>query len=318
MLPLKNNPRIPMFKQDRIFASIVLVTLCLTNALAQSDIAKSGGPDAATVTASASGDHVRFTAPSSIVQIRLEVYSSSGKKLFDNEVRGNVLDWSLQDAHAQPLPEDSYLCVITTKSLSGKLSQTPGSVRVERNSVSLQPVEPSQMTPQQAQAIAPAEENIPLTMLEDQNQTTTVIAHNGDEGQITRGKGALSFRVGDFFSGRDIEQMRLTAEGSLGIGITHPQVRLDVDGFIRASQGTMFPDGTIQTTVAIEGNWPLSAVNSALRDEEAKKAARVYLEGKESELNRYRRTARVCAQVSRRQQYGYPGDHRRDYGCAPS
>ncbi|HJZ67412.1 MAG TPA: hypothetical protein VKF81_04635, partial [Blastocatellia bacterium] len=55
---------------------------------------------------------------------------------------------------------------------------------------------------------------------EDDNRTTTVIAHNGEEGQITRGKGALSFRIGDFFSGKDVEQMRLTAEGNLGIGIT--------------------------------------------------------------------------------------------------
>jgi hypothetical protein len=81
-----------------------------------------------------------------------------------------------------------------------------------------------------------------------------VIAHNGEEGQITRGRGALSFRVGDFFSGKDTEQMRLTAEGNLGIGITNPRARLDVDGLIRAGQGIMFPDGTIQTTAAIAGN----------------------------------------------------------------
>lgn len=44
--------------------------------------------------------------------------------------------------------------------------------------------------------------------------------------------------------------MRLTAEGNLGIGITHPQARLDVDGMIRVSQGIRFPDGTTQYSAA--------------------------------------------------------------------
>jgi hypothetical protein len=95
------------------------------------------------------------------------------------------------------------------------------------------------------------EENASLIALkEDAGQTTTVIAHNGDDGQITRGKGALSFRIGDFFSGKDTEQMRLTAEGNVGIGIAHPLARLDVDGVIRATQGFVFPDGSVQFSAA--------------------------------------------------------------------
>ncbi|HEY3135437.1 MAG TPA: hypothetical protein VGL29_05245 [Blastocatellia bacterium] len=235
----------------RSFLSLLSLLVLLTAALAQHEHTANPAEDSALVTASVNGERLRCTASSS-VQIRLEVYSSTGNKIFDNQVRGaNLIDWNFRDAQAQPLPYDSYLCVITTKSLSGKLSQTFGSLRVESNSLSLQPLEPSQMTAQQTQAIAPAEENIPLTVLEDENQTTTVIGHNGEEGQITRGRGALSFRIGDFFTGKDIEQMRLTAEGNLGIGITHPQVRLDIDGLIRASQGIMFPDGTIQTTAAV-------------------------------------------------------------------
>src|SRR5439155_8373459 len=49
---------------------------------------------------------------------------------------------------------------------------------------------------------------------------------------------------------KDFEQMRLTAEGNLGIGMTHPAVKLDVDGLIRASQGIVFPDGSIQFSAA--------------------------------------------------------------------
>jgi hypothetical protein len=54
------------------------------------------------------------------VQIRLEVYASTGKKLFDNELRGgNVLDWHLQNGQAEPLPDDTYLCVVNCKELGG-------------------------------------------------------------------------------------------------------------------------------------------------------------------------------------------------------
>jgi hypothetical protein len=91
------------------------------------------------------------------------------------------------------------------------------------------------------------EANASLTVLKEvDSHTATIIAHNGEEGLITRDRGALSFRIGDFFTGKDTEQMRLTPEGNLGIGITHPQVRLDVDGLVRASQGIVFPDGSVQ------------------------------------------------------------------------
>src|SRR5262245_50398341 len=204
------------------------------------------------VTASASGERVRFSTLFSVVQIRLEVYDSSGSKLFDNEVRGaNFLDWNLQDTKAERISDGTYLCVVTIKALSGKLAQRLGSVHISDQQVTLVPAHPSKLTIQQSQAVGPMEEDSGVTVLkEDEVATTTVIAHNGDEGQIIRGKGALSFRIGDFFSGKDSEQMRLTSEGNLGIGLTNPQVRLDVDGLIRATQGIVFPDGSIQLSAA--------------------------------------------------------------------
>src|SRR6266545_2318323 len=68
---------------------------------------------------------------------------------------------------------------------------------------------------------------------------------DGNDGQITRTRGALSFRFGDFFRGRDKEQMRLTEEGDLGIGTSKPEFKLDVIGAIRARQGFVFNDGSI-------------------------------------------------------------------------
>jgi hypothetical protein len=72
-----------------------------------------------------------------------------------------------------------------------------------------------------------------------------VIANDGTDGQMIRGRGALTFRIGDFFSGADKEQMRLTEDGNLGIGTTKPTAKLDVAGMIRAREGFMFSDGSM-------------------------------------------------------------------------
>ena len=131
-----------MLKLRPICSTFLMLIISFQAALAQSEIAKTDNRDSLTITASASGERVRFTAPSSIVQIRLEVYNSSGRKLFDNEVRGgNVLDWHLQDGQAEQLADDAYLCVVTVKSLSGKLTQRTGTVTVEKMSATVQPVD---------------------------------------------------------------------------------------------------------------------------------------------------------------------------------
>jgi hypothetical protein len=242
-----------MCKPIQLVIRFMLILGLVNNVLAQ-DNTTTGKvqPTAPTITAFASSEKARFSAPASVVQIRLEVYSSSGKKVFDNEVRGgNVLDWYLHNGQAERLADDNYLCVLTVKNLSGKISQRIGSVLVEKSDVSVQAVAVSQMTTQQADAIGPVEEDASFVVLkEDERQTPTVIAHNGEEGQITRGRGGLSFRLGDFYGGKDAEQMRLTAEGNLGIGITNPQARLDVGGRIRASEGIVFPDGSVQFSAA--------------------------------------------------------------------
>ena len=236
----------------KIFAALLSFFLSPSNALAQERPAHVSNTSTVTITGSATDNQVRFAAPSSIVQLRLEVYNAAGRKLFDNELRGgNILDWPLRDGHAEPLADGLYLCLITVKSFSGKLAQTIASLRVEKGIAGVQPTTAAQVTSQQAEAIGPVEEIASLIVVKEAEQpAATVIVHNGEDGQITRGRGALSFRIGDFYSGKDDEQMRLSAEGNLGIGITHPQVRLEVDGFIRATRGIVFPDGSVQFSAA--------------------------------------------------------------------
>ena len=241
-----------MFTTRRLSASCVLLLCLLSIGLAQGEqpgkTERSVSQSGPMVTASAAAERVRFTSPSSVVRMQLQVISENGQVLFDVSSKGNVLDWTLQDSSGQRL-QGAYLTVLTVKSLSGRLSERIGSVSIEEKQVELQRVDPAQLTAAQQQTVGPVEENGALTILRaNEAEATTVLSHNGSEGQIIRDRGALSFRLGDFFSGNDKEQMRLTEEGSLGIGTDNPQAKLDVAGTIRTTQGIEFADGTVQTT----------------------------------------------------------------------
>src|SRR6185436_1026564 len=213
-----------MFRTIRC-SHLVVCLICLLSAVGAVSAQSPAASSSPAVTAAATAERVRFTAPSTVQQMRLEVYNAAGVKLFDNEVRGgNVLDWRLQDGQAEPLADGAYLCLITVKYVSGRLSQKLGALKIEQGLATVQPAEASQMSAQQAQAIGPVEAQAALTVLgEAERRTATVLAHTGSEGQVIRGNGALSFRLGDFYHGQDQEQMRLTAEGQLGLGVAEPQ-----------------------------------------------------------------------------------------------
>ena len=89
------------------------------------------------------------------------------------------------------------------------------------------------------------------------------MANSGDEAQLARTRGALTFRVGDFFSGNDKEQMRLTEEGNLGIGTAKPKVKLDVAGMVRAREGFAFSNGST-LNVSDKGALTLTSSNGSI------------------------------------------------------
>ncbi len=107
----------------RSFA-LILLALLVTGSSALAQEKPAVGNFGSIITAAASGDRVRITAPSSIAQMHLEVYALSGEKLFDNEIRGgNVFDWLLQDGQAQRLTAGDYVCVVTVKNIAGRITQ---------------------------------------------------------------------------------------------------------------------------------------------------------------------------------------------------
>ncbi len=227
--------------------SVAVFLLFTVHAATAQDVTKQVTlPETAPViTGTALAERLRFTAPNTVVQMQLQIYADSGQLLFDVTSKGNVLDWTLQDGGGEHLVPGSYLCVVTVKSLSGKISQRIGSALVQEKQVELQRVDETRLSAAQLQAIGPLEENGALTILKAvEVEASTVLANDGKEGQLIRDRGALSFRIGDFFSGADKEQMRLTEEGNLGVGTANPKARLDVAGMIRAREGFQFSDGS--------------------------------------------------------------------------
>ena len=232
--------------------TVLLLAVALAHALSTSAVAQDGASairphtDTPTVTAAATVERVRFAAPNAVVQMRLEVYNEAGQKVLDTELRGgSVLDWHLQSGAGERVAEGAYLCVLTVKSLSGRLSQKLGTVTVGSQTAAVQSSAAAQFNPAQAQAVGPVEADAAFVVLStDTGEAATVLTHNGSDGQLSRTRGALTFRVGNFFAGSDKEQMRLTEEGNLGIGTAKPKVKLDVAGMIRAREGFQFFDGS--------------------------------------------------------------------------
>ena len=225
----------------------LLITLWTLSPTLGQEVRKDGPDKTQIVTASVTSDGVRISAPSAVVQLRLEVYDDAGQKLLDTEQRGgNVLDWHLQGSAGERVADGTYLCVVTVKDPSGRQSQKLGLATVNAQSATLRPSGVAELSPRQAQVVGPIEvEDVGLAVMPVEGaQPVTVLANTGDEAQLTRTRGALSFRFGDFFSANDREQMRLTEEGNLGIGTAKPKARLDVAGMIRAREGFVFSDGS--------------------------------------------------------------------------
>jgi len=247
-----------MFTTDRIIRVALFIILIASTVLAQEstpiDYPREQTP-APLVNARASAERVRFVSPGNVVQLRLEVFNETGQKVFDTELRGgNVLDWQFQNGSGQRLQAGAYACVLTIKSLSGRLSQRMGRVRVDEKQAVMEAAG-AQLSSAQQQTIGPVEGNAGFNLQEgSEAEAITTVTHDGAKGQLNRTRGALSFGVGDLFSGSDKEQMRLTEAGDLGIGTDKPQAKLDVNGDVRASgsisatQGIEFADGTVQTT----------------------------------------------------------------------
>jgi hypothetical protein len=229
--------------------------ISITTVFAQEEKNAINRSPAPAVTALAYDDQVRFTAPGTTLQMRLEVFSENGEKFFDSDFRdGSFMGWNLQNKNGEHLGAGLYYCVVTVKDLSGHVSQRFGTASLGDKRVLLESGDTNQITKLLASSTGFVTDKSALTILhEGEAEATTVIAHDGSNGEMVVGRGDLIFRIGDFFAGKAMEQLRLTAEGNLGVGVAKPEAKLDVAGVINAREGIRFPDGTLQTTAAPTG-----------------------------------------------------------------
>jgi hypothetical protein len=188
------------------------------------------------------------------LQIRMEIYSTSGELVSDSGLRqGNIVDWKLTDA-TQAMADGSYLVVVTVKDFKGNLNQRMATLSIQAGQLQLVPQKRDEVTAAQTQAIESRRQgkkvrvndgDDAVSIFRDGKERDVVVtAHDGTEGQVTSTNGALTFRTGNVFSNEDKEQLRITPEGRVGIGTTSPEATLDVAGTIKA-RSIQFDDGTI-------------------------------------------------------------------------
>jgi hypothetical protein len=194
--------------------------------------------------------------------MRLEVYAAAGERLYDSDFRqGSILDWD-----GAGLADGSYLCVVTVEDLRGATSRRLSAVNVQSGRALVRKEDEEKLKAEFAQALAAAgqTQGDAAAAVTKKTQAVTVTAHDGQDGQVTSTAGALTFRTGDLFSGKEKEQMRVTPEGRVGIGTDKPEATLDVAGTIRARGGIQFEDGTVLTSAgAVKASGAKSGVSAA-------------------------------------------------------
>src|SRR5437899_4249092 len=99
------------------------------------ETSRAAGP---AVTISVTERGVRFAALGTFGKMRLEVFNADGASLYNSDFSAaSVRDWALADKFGQRLPDGTYLCVITVRDLSGKMSTKQGSVVMQNGQPSL-------------------------------------------------------------------------------------------------------------------------------------------------------------------------------------
>jgi hypothetical protein len=256
-----------MSKQSRLVISLACLLWVFGAQYATAQTPTARQAQVPWVIAATSTEAVRFTASARVYELRLEVFAANGQTLYDSDFKfGNLLDWGLHDQQGQRLADGSYSCVVTLRALHGSFTRRQGTLLLADGQPSLQ----AARSPQSIRPVNPLLPGDLGDFLTLPGKTAglplTALGHDGQQGRVMSGLGGLSFRLGDFFTGKDVEQMRPTTEGKLGIGVENPQAKLDVAGLIRTSEGIVFPDGSVQTTAYVASGRSISERAGIQRD----------------------------------------------------
>src|SRR6185369_14227750 len=199
-----------------VIAFLVLISL-ISNVQAQTQ------PGSVTGSITPEGA-VRMIAHGETLQIRMEIFSATGELVSDSGLRkGNIIDWKQSDA-TQPLIDGSYQVVVTVKDFKGTLSKRVAELTLQAGQLSLQPRKRDEVS--QKSKTTDGDDSISI-LREGKERAVVVNAHDGTDGQVSSTSGDLTFRTGNVFSNQEQEQMRVTADGRVGIGTKTPETTLD-------------------------------------------------------------------------------------------
>ena len=241
---------------NRINIIALLVLLAFTINIHAQDTTTTQTSPVSSVTGSVTPDgSIRMMAHGESLQIRMEIYSATGELVSDSGLRdGNVIDWKQTDA-LQGMPDGAYLVVVTVKDFKGNLNQRLAALSLQGGQLQLQKQQQNDMNSAQAQIVESRRQGKKLVvsdgndsvsiLREGKDRAVVVAAHDGTDGQVSSTTGSLTFRTGNVFSSQEKEQLRITPEGRVGIGMKTPETTLDVAGTIKARGGIQFEDGTV-------------------------------------------------------------------------
>ncbi len=116
-----------MMMHRRVSRSL-LVGLVVVLALGLSAWAQS-----VSLTVTSYSDAVRFSAQGSVKELRIEILSLSGQKVFDSgPVLSNALDWKLLNTQGQPVANGVYIYTVTVRDPAGNVTKRLGKLAVLR------------------------------------------------------------------------------------------------------------------------------------------------------------------------------------------
>lgn len=194
--------------------AFALVLLFFSLPMMGQDARPASHPLAPMVAAGVTPNALRFLSAATVCEIRAQILSPSGEVVLDSEWReGNLFDWPA--ASWASLSSGAYRASVMVRDLNGDTTtkETPLLVRDGQLSI--------------------GDGRDAVSDGDGESAKVTLFTHDGDTGSIVAVSGDLAFRFGDILKGKDIEHMRLTSEGRLGIGTDKPQAPLDVNGLIR-------------------------------------------------------------------------------------
>jgi hypothetical protein len=122
---IKREVGIMMMQQmsRSLLVGLAVVVVLGLGALAQS----------VSLTVTTYSDAVRFSAQGAVKELRVEVLSLSGQKVFDSgPVLGNTLDWKLLNTQGQPVANGVYLYTVTVKDPFGNVTKKLGKLAILR------------------------------------------------------------------------------------------------------------------------------------------------------------------------------------------